>query len=115
LCMFFSFFPRLIRYRFSQCHGSNGRWEKYRTMAFFRRLPTTQFYDSQFINAAAGKVLAGVGHSLLSATATVEPITIPYPREPSRQIIFVDTPGFDDTYIDDSRILKLIADWLAKS
>jgi hypothetical protein len=76
------------------------------------RLPNS--IDSQFINAAAGKVLAGVGHSLLSTTATVEPITIPYPREPSRQIIFVDTPGFDNTYLDDSHILKRIADWLAK-
>ncbi|KAJ3544806.1 hypothetical protein NMY22_g2655 [Coprinellus aureogranulatus] len=32
-----------------------------------------------------------------------------------RRIILVDTPGFDDTYIDDQVILSRIADWLRDS
>ncbi|KAG6814070.1 hypothetical protein H0H92_003117 [Tricholoma furcatifolium] len=40
---------------------------------------------------------------------------MPHPRDTGRRVVFVDTPGFDDTYIDDSEILRRIAVWLAKS
>lgn len=32
-----------------------------------------------------------------------------------RRLILVDTPGFDDTYIDDAEVLRRIAVWLAVS
>jgi GTPase Era involved in 16S rRNA processing len=56
-----------------------------------------------------------VGHDLNSCTATIRHIVIPHPDDHSRRIIFVDTPGFDDTYTDDAEILKLISIWLARS
>ncbi|KAG6917332.1 hypothetical protein DXG01_002903 [Tephrocybe rancida] len=70
---------------------------------------------STFVNAVAGKTVTTVGHSLTSETARLQPIVIPHPSNPARRIIIVDTPGFDDTYVADSEILKRIATWLAKS
>jgi len=31
------------------------------------------------------------------------------------RVVLLDTPGFDDTYKDDTTILKEIAGWLAQS
>jgi hypothetical protein len=30
-------------------------------------------------------------------------------------VVFVDTPGFDDTYKADTEILGMIAEWLVKT
>jgi len=70
---------------------------------------------STFINIAAGKEVALVGDDLESCTSTIQPVIVPYPGDPSRRVIFVDTPGFDDTYIDDTEILRRIAVWMANS
>jgi len=70
---------------------------------------------STFINVAAGAELASVGNDLESCTSTIQPIIVPYPGDPSRRIIFVDTPGFDDTYVDDAEILRRIGVWMAHS
>ena len=60
--------------------------------------------------------MVNVGHGLSSCTAEIQPVIMdPHPNDPSRRLIFVDTPGFDDTYIDDTEILRRIADWLALS
>ena len=56
-----------------------------------------------------------VGHGLESRTTEIKPVIIQHPTEESRRIIFVDTPGFDDTYVDGVKILTRIADWLAQS
>ncbi|KAH7925402.1 hypothetical protein BV22DRAFT_1034079 [Leucogyrophana mollusca] len=70
---------------------------------------------STFINTAAGADLTKVGHSLESCTAALTHAIVPYPYDRSRRIVFVDTPGFDDTYEDDAEILRRIAVWLARS
>ncbi|KAH7925379.1 hypothetical protein BV22DRAFT_1011392 [Leucogyrophana mollusca] len=70
---------------------------------------------STFINTAAGKSLTKVGHGLESCTVAMQHAIFPYPYNPSRRIVFVDTPGFDDTYQDDAEILRRIAVWLARS
>ncbi|KAH7906929.1 P-loop containing nucleoside triphosphate hydrolase protein [Hygrophoropsis aurantiaca] len=72
---------------------------------------------STFINAAAGSDSAvNVGHELESCTAAIRHAIVPHPRkEDPRRFIFVDTPGFDDTYVDDSEILRRILVWLARS
>ncbi|KAF5384899.1 hypothetical protein D9615_001485 [Tricholomella constricta] len=62
-----------------------------------------------------GNTSAPVGHGLNSHTQKIEHFAIRHPRDPERRLVFVDTPGFDDTYIDDSEILRRIAVWLAKS
>jgi len=70
---------------------------------------------STFINVAAQREVAPVGNDLESCTSTIQPIIVPYPGDPTRRIIFVDTPGFDDTYVDDTEILRRIAVWMAHS
>jgi hypothetical protein len=56
-----------------------------------------------------------VGHDLRSCTSKIEHVIVPHPRDRNRRIVFVDTLGFDDTYVDDAQVLKLIAVWLARS
>ncbi|KAH7908656.1 P-loop containing nucleoside triphosphate hydrolase protein [Hygrophoropsis aurantiaca] len=70
---------------------------------------------STFINTAAGKDVTKVGHNLESCTAAIVHAIVPHPNYPSRRVVFVDTPGFDDTYEDDTEILRRIAVWLAHS
>ena len=67
------------------------------------------------INQLAGKEVVVVGHDIESCTAEIISVIIQHPTEENRRIILVDTPGFDDTYVDDVEILKRIADWLAQS
>jgi GTP-binding protein EngB required for normal cell division len=67
---------------------------------------------STFINTASGENVALVGDELESCTSTIQPFIIP---NNNRRIILVDTPGFDDTYVDDTEILRRIAVWLALS
>jgi hypothetical protein len=60
-----------------------------------------------------------VGHDLKSCTNNLRHTVIQkIPGRPGfrdRRIIIVDTPGFDDTYAEDSEILRRIAVWLASS
>ncbi|KAG5651163.1 hypothetical protein H0H81_009655 [Sphagnurus paluster] len=70
---------------------------------------------STFINTLARETVTDVGHTLESQTAQLKPVVVRHPSELGRRIILVDTPGFDDTYVSDSEILRRIADWLARS
>lgn len=72
------------------------------------------YSKQQFINAAAGGNVAGVGHGLKSCTSKTEAIPIPYPSmdDPARRIVLVDTPGFGD---DDTEALRRISAWLTRS
>ncbi|KAG6332874.1 hypothetical protein ID866_6209 [Astraeus odoratus] len=67
---------------------------------------------STFINLAVGRPDATVGHDLISCTNQVR--TVRY-SDNIHNIVLVDTPGFDDTYLSDTQILKMIADWLKES
>ena len=67
------------------------------------------------INRLAGEEVVVVGHGLESCTTEIKPVIIQHLAEENRRIILVDTPGFDDTYIDNAGILKHIAIWLAQS
>ncbi|KAF8883765.1 P-loop containing nucleoside triphosphate hydrolase protein [Gymnopilus junonius] len=75
-------------------------------------------------------VTVKVGDDLESCTVNLQPIPIPRAVLPSflkaadrqrfrggefKRLVVVDTPGFDDTYENDSEILKRIAEWLALS
>ena len=56
-----------------------------------------------------------------TTSCTTEPspayvISIPkFPNLKGYRLVLLDTPGFDDTFVDDVEILKRIADWLAES
>ncbi|KAH6879631.1 P-loop containing nucleoside triphosphate hydrolase protein [Coprinopsis sp. MPI-PUGE-AT-0042] len=63
-----------------------------------------------------------VGHHLQSCTrdvtwyeAAIPKNVPPNPTLQNRRLILVDTPGFDDTFSDDSDILRRISAWLAKA
>ncbi|KAF9484397.1 hypothetical protein BDN70DRAFT_917762 [Pholiota conissans] len=80
---------------------------------------------STFINNVIGEDKAVVGHGLKSQTAQLQPIVIPFGQQgvfsqpygegQEGRLILVDTPGFDDTYVDDAEILERISLWLKKS
>lgn len=52
-----------------------------------------------------------IGHDLESCTDQVRTFSCLHPNG-SDTVVFVDTPGFDDTNLKDTEILKAIADWL---
>jgi GTP-binding protein EngB required for normal cell division/exonuclease VII small subunit len=69
---------------------------------------------STFINAATRQSGKTVGHKLKSYTADIRAVR--YSRdEGSPSVVFVDTPGFDDTNKPDTEILRIIAEWLEKT
>jgi hypothetical protein len=53
-----------------------------------------------------------VGHTLELGTSNISNIIIPIPEMSIGDLVFVDTPGFDDTHKSDVDILKMVADWL---
>ncbi|KAG5653180.1 hypothetical protein H0H81_001897 [Sphagnurus paluster] len=70
-----------------------------------------------FINTLMGKEVTLVGHNLKSQTVNIQHfvITHPDPKFKDRRVIVLDTPGFDDTFVDDREILRRIAVWLGRS
>lgn len=64
----------------------------------------------QFINLASGSQLR-VGISLKSCTAEVQ-VANEFTLD-GRQVVLIDTPGFDDTNVSDAEILEKIAAFLA--
>ncbi|KAG1904146.1 uncharacterized protein F5891DRAFT_1140549 [Suillus fuscotomentosus] len=70
---------------------------------------------STFVNTAIGKVVTPVGHGLESCTSRIQHAFCACPSDPSRRVVLVDTPGFDNTFGHDSEILRRIAVWLASS
>jgi GTPase Era involved in 16S rRNA processing len=61
--------------------------------------------------------VADVGDELQRCTSDVKHFTIKHHQDPTRQVIFVDTPGFnaDGVWLDDKKILQEILDWLQTS
>ncbi|KAH7925400.1 hypothetical protein BV22DRAFT_439623 [Leucogyrophana mollusca] len=77
---------------------------------------TTGVGKSTFINAAVGSPNATtIGHELRSCTSKVQHVVIPDPAKVENRIVFVDTLGFNHTYVDDSEIIKRITAWLKRS
>ncbi|KAG6842249.1 hypothetical protein C0991_000219 [Blastosporella zonata] len=56
-----------------------------------------------------------VSDDLASCTQDVQAINYPHPDGSGRNIIFVDTPGFDDTEKTDFEVLEQIADWMKET
>ncbi|KAI6040123.1 P-loop containing nucleoside triphosphate hydrolase protein, partial [Pisolithus marmoratus] len=66
---------------------------------------------STFVARAVGRSDVGARHDLMSHTKEVRPVRYPH-SDGIRNIVFLDTPGFDDTSITDVQILRQIAHWL---
>ena len=60
-----------------------------------------------------------VGHDIGSCTTDVARIVVDpipgFPRLKGHRLVLLDTPGFNDTLVDDVVILKRIVAWLADS
>lgn len=69
---------------------------------------------STFINKALNQDAVAIGSNLESCTPVVRCIRTAHPQS-KQPVVFVDTPGFDDTTKSDAQILKIIAEWLAKT
>ena len=86
-----------------------------KVVCVFLHIPKGYFYlqhlHHQFINAITG-LQTGVGHDLESCTSTVNNVRLSIPQIAFGDLVFVDTPGFDDTHKKDVDILKMVADWL---
>jgi len=70
---------------------------------------------STFINVATKQDGKTIGHKLKSCTSEIRAVRYFHPQRKDAPIVFVDTPGFDDTHKSDTEILKIIADWLEKT
>jgi predicted GTPase len=68
----------------------------------------------QFVKAATGVDDVGIGHGLVSCTDKVRAVRCHHPSEDC-DIVLVDTPGFDDTFKSDAKILEHIANWLKET
>jgi hypothetical protein len=69
---------------------------------------------STFIDCATSQGGKNVGHSWKSETSQVRSVSVSHPTD-RQPVVFVDTPGFDDTFKSDTEILSMIADWLVKT
>jgi GTP-binding protein EngB required for normal cell division len=70
---------------------------------------------STFISKALGHDDLGIGHTLESETAAVTMFRLSIPDMLDGDLVFVDTPGFDDTHVSDLEILKMVSKWLQET
>ncbi|KAF5359523.1 hypothetical protein D9756_003493 [Leucocoprinus leucothites] len=70
---------------------------------------------SFFVDLLANQRGRRAGHTLASVTSDIEAVRVPFPANPNRDIVLVDTPGFDDTTRSDMEILNMISEWLKKT
>ncbi|KAF8124286.1 P-loop containing nucleoside triphosphate hydrolase protein [Boletus edulis] len=69
---------------------------------------------SQFINKAAGRMEIVITNDLASQTRAVRPVRCLHP-DGRRNVVLVDTPGFDDTHLSDAQTLRILAHWLKET
>ncbi|KAG2336081.1 hypothetical protein BDR05DRAFT_897242 [Suillus weaverae] len=81
----------------------------------YRIMGPTGTGKSSFINIATRNEHAKVGHGLDSCTQDVTAYNFPHVDGSGRNVVFVDTPGFEDSLRTDYEVLKEIAAWLEKT
>ncbi|KAG6918304.1 hypothetical protein DXG01_015396 [Tephrocybe rancida] len=59
--------------------------------------------------------VATVYHGLASGTANVQQYSLRDSEYPTRRIVLIDTPGFDNASIDNDEIMKRIVRWISES
>jgi len=65
---------------------------------------------STFIQYATRQDNRTVCHKLRSSTAEIQTVRIAHPTDGS-PVVFIDTPGFDDTSRSDAEILTMISEF----
>lgn len=73
--------------------------------------PNSKVENDQFINNITGNSEQRGARNLKSDTQDVTAYLVSHQGV---RVVLVDTPGFDDTFRQDSDILRVIADWLTK-
>ncbi|KAI1266033.1 P-loop containing nucleoside triphosphate hydrolase protein [Xylariaceae sp. FL1019] len=63
-----------------------------------------------FISKVTGRTDLKIGHDLTSCTQEVQVVET---KIDDHIVRFIDTPGFSDTYLSDTEVLEMIADYLA--
>ena len=56
-----------------------------------------------------------MGHTLQSCTSEVKSVKLSVPELADGDVVFVDTPGFDDTRgtgRSDADVLQMVSDWM---
>jgi hypothetical protein len=97
----------------SKCYGSYWSRQKYCKVHFIKLFPAS-CSRIQFIEYATRQDGQTIGHGLQSCTSDIRTVKVAHPTG-GRPVVFVDTPGFDDTYKSDIVVLSMIADWLVKT
>ncbi|EKM78785.1 hypothetical protein AGABI1DRAFT_15253, partial [Agaricus bisporus var. burnettii JB137-S8] len=69
---------------------------------------------STFVKIATGSENVEIGHTLRSSTQHIRTIRCHNPLR-HRDVVFADTPGFDDDTRSDTEILTEVADWLKQT
>ncbi|GLB39634.1 putative 50S ribosome-binding GTPase [Lyophyllum shimeji] len=67
---------------------------------------------STFINTLVPEAKLAVGGDVDPCTQSVQPAIIAHPNDAERRVVFIDTPGLDNTSCPDEKILRQITDWL---
>jgi len=67
---------------------------------------------STFINTAVRMTVTNVNHDVNTRKQPIQPVIFPYK---TGRVVFLDTPGFNDTWRDDAETLRRIAIWLQHS
>ena len=68
----------------------------------------------QFVHTATGSSVIAVNNDLKSKTREVQSVRCLHP-DSRRNIVLVETPGFDDTNFSDAQILRITAHWLKET
>jgi predicted GTPase len=68
----------------------------------------------QFVDIVTGQDGHAIGHQLVSQTSDIRAIEVLHPVT-GEPVVFVDTPGFDDTCKSDTEVMEMITDWLVKT
>ncbi|KIM73927.1 hypothetical protein PILCRDRAFT_40139, partial [Piloderma croceum F 1598] len=69
---------------------------------------------STFIDYATRQNSQAIGHGLRSCTEAIRTVRVNHPND-DRPVVFVDVPGFDNTFKSDVEIFAMIIDWFVKT
>jgi len=70
----------------------------------------------KFIDLLTRQLGKRAGDSLESVTTEIGATRMPLPGDPKeREIVLIDTPGFDGTMKSDMEVLIMINEWLVKT